>query len=156
LRLDLRLQRALALHRIEVVAHGCLEDIALILLVLPDRFNLSQPQKPREVVGILHIVLVGVVANECVNSRIANHQFRHVGLEQLADPAAHAAFFQHQMLLVGRYRFEPCNQFLFGGVKLPMPDSFALIIELAKHAVFGVRIKAQPSYTLLHKRTPGV
>ena len=135
---------------------GALEDRALIAGGLPDFFERAQPVQMRQAVAVFLVALVVVPADAMVFARVAHEGVGDVGLGGLGEPAAQPAFFQRQMFGRGGNEVEMFDELGFGGGETPVGAAAALVIHPSQQTEFGVGIQAQPGYTCLHKRTPGV
>jgi hypothetical protein len=144
---DLELEPGLAQNGIFIGLGGTLEENALIVGGLPDRFEFFEAQEASERKGIPAVVLVGIVADEAVAAGIANHDLLDHGLEELADPTGKVGFFEHEAFVGGGDGLDMLEELLGIGGEAP-PFAFrAVIVEMSQDAIFGVGIQSQPGYS---------
>ncbi|MCW5553912.1 MAG: hypothetical protein KIS67_17375 [Verrucomicrobiae bacterium] len=72
MRFELKFERRLAHHRVQIGLHGALEYRALVIGRLPDLLEVSQPMQMGQTVTILFVTLVVVAADVMVVARIAD------------------------------------------------------------------------------------
>jgi hypothetical protein len=144
---ELELEAGLAQDRVFVGLGGALEENALIIGGLPDGLVFAQAQEAGQRKGIPAVVLVGIVADETVAAGITNDELLDHGLEELADPAGEVGFFEHEAFNGGRDGLDIFEELLGIRRETPVIDFVAVIVELCQHAISGVGIQTEPSYS---------
>ena len=143
---DLEFKAGLAQDRVFVGLSGALEENALIVGGLPDRFVFVEAQEAGQRKGIAPVVFVGIVADEAVATGITDDELLDLGLKQLSDPAGEVGFFEHEVLDGGGDGLDVFEELLGIGGETPVIDFMALIVEVGQHAISGVGIQAEPCY----------
>ena len=145
-RFELEFKAGLAQDGVFVGLCGALEENALIIGGLPDRFEFVKAQKAGEGKGIAAVMLVGILADQAVAAGIAHDELLDVRVEELGDPAGEVGFFEHEVFDGDGDGLDVFEELPGIGRKTPVVDFVALVVELSQDAISGVGIQAEPCY----------
>ncbi len=143
---DLLLQLRLAQDRFLVALRGAFEEGARVGGHLPDGLEFAQAQEAREVERIALVLLVGMRADELVVPRVADDELLHVRAQQLPEPAGQVGFLQGQSLVARGDGLHLRDELVALRGQAPETALGAVVVELGKDAILGVRIQPQPGY----------